>query len=79
MSPPGQMDQRDEEFHRLRGCVRDLTALSALPLNWVGQEAPEVVANFLETLLVSLRLDLAYARLEDPQNGSAIEAARADG
>jgi hypothetical protein len=57
------MDERDEEFHRLRGCVRNLTALSALPLIWVGQEAPEVVASFLETLLVSLRLDLRASRI----------------
>ena len=73
------MDQRDEEFHRLRGCVRDLMALSALPLVWVGQEAPEVVASFLETLFASLRLELAYACVEDPRSGSAIEAAHADG
>ncbi len=71
------MDERGEEFRRLRGCVRDLVALSALPLLWIGQETPEVAGSFLDILLASLGLDLAYARLGDPRGGPAIEAARA--
>lgn len=73
------MHDRDEEVRRLRGCVRDLTALGALPLIWVGQEAPAVVGSFLDMLLAALHLDLAYARVNDPRGGPAIEDARADG
>jgi transcriptional regulator with GAF, ATPase, and Fis domain len=72
------VEQRDEELLRLRRCVRDLTALSALPLIWVGQEGLDVVGSFLETLVAVLPLELAYARVEDPRSGSTIEAARAD-
>jgi transcriptional regulator with GAF, ATPase, and Fis domain len=71
------MDTRDEDLRRFRGCVRDLTALSALPLVWVGSATPEVVGGVLDTLVGSLRLDLAYARITESPGGPAIEAARA--
>ena len=67
------MDARDEDLRRLRGCVRDLTALSALPLVWVGYATPEVVGGFLDTLVGSLRLDFAYARITESPEGPAIE------
>jgi signal transduction histidine kinase/ActR/RegA family two-component response regulator len=73
------MDPRDEDLRRLRGCVRDLTALSALPLVWVGSATPDVVGGFLDTLVGSLRLDLAYARITESPEEPAIEAARTHG
>jgi transcriptional regulator with GAF, ATPase, and Fis domain len=71
------MDAHDE-VTRLRGCIRDLASLSALPLLWVGQNTRAVVGSFLDVLLAGLRLDLAYARVKDPEGGPLIEAARAD-
>jgi transcriptional regulator with GAF, ATPase, and Fis domain len=38
-----------------------------------------VIGSFLDLILVSLRLDLAYLRVADPRDGPVIEAARADG
>jgi len=73
------MDGRDEELRSLRGCVRDLTALSALPLVWVEYETADVIDGFLDTLVGSLRLDLAYARITESREAPAIEAARASG
>ena len=47
----------------LRRCIRDLAAINALPLLWVGQNAREVVNGFLDALLTALRLDFAYTRI----------------
>jgi transcriptional regulator with GAF, ATPase, and Fis domain len=63
----------------LRRCIRDLAAINALPLLWVGQGARDVVDGFLDALLTALRLDFAYARISDPEGGSVIEAARVNG
>jgi signal transduction histidine kinase/ActR/RegA family two-component response regulator len=73
------MDSRDAELRSLRACVRDLTALSALPLVWVEYETADVIGGFLDTLVGSLRLDLAYARITEAREAPAIEAARASG
>lgn len=69
----------ENELGALRTCVRDLTALSALPLIWAGKELSDVGLSFLDLLLASLRADLAYARFEDPRSGCEIEAACAEG
>lgn len=61
---------------RLRACVRDLASLSALPLVWVGQSAVNVVGSFLDIVRSGLDLDCIYARVDDPEGGSLIEAAR---
>jgi transcriptional regulator with GAF, ATPase, and Fis domain len=63
----------------LRRCIRDLAAINALPLLWVGQSARDVVDGFLDALLTALRLDFAYARISDPEGGPVIEAARVNG
>jgi len=73
------MDTPDEDLRRLRDCVRDLIALSALPQVWVGCTTPDVISGFLDTLVGSLRLDLAYARITESQGRPAVEAARANG
>src|SRR4051794_21029775 len=72
------MAARDPELLALRACVRDLAALSALPAMWIGRSAEAVMGSFLEVLVASLRLDVAYIRVADP-NGEPLEAARADG
>jgi transcriptional regulator with GAF, ATPase, and Fis domain len=53
--------------------------LTALPSLWVGREPPQVVDSFLDILSATLRLDLAYSRIEDPRSGNTVEAARAKG
>lgn len=63
----------------LQACIRDLAALSALPSLWIGREPPKVLNNFLDVLSAALRLDIAYARVEDPRGGGTVEAARAKG
>lgn len=73
------MDREQEELRVLRSGVRDLTALSALPLMWVGKDVPAVALSFADILLASLRADLAYARFEDPRGECQIEVARAEG
>jgi len=69
----------DETVPILKACIRDLAALSALPSLWIGREPPQVLDNFLDVLSAALRLDLAYARIEDPRGGDTVEAARAKG
>src|SRR5262245_48078187 len=63
----------------LRRCIRDLAAINALPLLWVGQSARDVVDGFLDALLTALRLDFAYAPINQPEGGPLIEAARVNG
>ncbi|MDF2694726.1 MAG: Fis family transcriptional regulator [Labilithrix sp.] len=69
----------DESVPTLRACIRDLAALSALPSLWVGREPPQVIDSFLDILSAALRLDLVYARVEEPRGGDTVEAARANG
>ena len=69
----------DNDLTDLRRCIRDLAAINALPLLWVGQSARDVVDGFLDALLTALRLDFAYARISDPERGPVIEAARVNG
>jgi transcriptional regulator with GAF, ATPase, and Fis domain len=68
-----------DDITDLRRCIRDLAAINALPLLWVGQNAREVVNGFLDALLTALRLDLAYGRINDPEGGPFIEASRVNG
>ena len=68
-----------DQITDLRRCIRDLSAINALPLLWVGQGARDVVDGFLDALLTALRLDFAYARISDPEGGPVIEAARVNG
>jgi C4-dicarboxylate-specific signal transduction histidine kinase len=61
---------------RLRTAVRDLVALSTVPAAWVGR-APSAIAGGLADVLVNtLRLDFAFVRLCDPNEGAAVEVAR---
>ncbi|MGN6106671.1 MAG: sigma 54-interacting transcriptional regulator [Kofleriaceae bacterium] len=67
-----------EGVRRFRTGVPDLAALRALPSMWVGMEAAAVIASFLETLVASMYLDLAFMRVADPTGGPALEAVRAN-
>lgn len=67
----------DEDARVLRACLRELAALSALPPLWARRNASDVVESFLDMLLTTLRLDLAFAKLEHPSGNGMIEGARA--
>src|SRR5258708_2218794 len=69
----------NEDPALLRGCIRDLASISALPLLWVGQNARQVVIGVVDVLFTCLRLDLTYARINDPEGGRVIEAERLEG
>jgi PAS domain S-box-containing protein len=48
----------------------------AIPAVWSGREPVRIASTLLDVLLRLLRLDFAYARLEDPLGGVPIEVAR---
>ncbi|MBI3909452.1 MAG: PAS domain S-box protein [Armatimonadetes bacterium] len=66
-----------DEISRLRRCVRDLVALSALPAVWVGRELRDIAGSLADALLSTLRPDIVYVRLNGSPDGSPLEAARA--
>ncbi len=65
-----------EEIRRLQRCVSDLVSVLALPAIWVGSEPSQIVGTLLEALAGMLRLDLLYARVNDPAGGAPIEMAQ---
>jgi PAS domain S-box-containing protein len=64
---------------RLRGAIRDLVALSAVPAAWVGREPPAIAAGLADVLVNSLHLDFAFVRLRDPNGGDEVEIALGSG
>jgi signal transduction histidine kinase len=68
--------ETDAEVLRLRGVLRDLVALSAIPAMWIESEPPAVAAGFAEALVDLLQLDFAFVRLSDPGGAGAVEVAR---
>ncbi len=64
------------EVAQLRGQIRDLAALLALPALWRGRELTFIAGNLLDALVSLLRLDLVYLRLEDPAGGQPLEDRR---
>jgi PAS domain S-box-containing protein len=71
------MDARREpassEVKRLERCLNDMVSVLALPAMWGGSEPSQIVHTLLDALLSMLRLDLVYARFEDPAGGVPIE------
>jgi PAS domain S-box-containing protein len=61
---------------RLRTALRDLVALSTVPVVWVGREPPAIAAGLVDVLVNTLYLDFAFVRLCDPTGGTAVEIAR---
>jgi len=64
------------EIFRLRTALRDLVAVSTIPLAWLGREPPEIAAGVADVLIGSLCLDFAFVRLCDPTGGAAVELTR---
>jgi two-component system, sensor histidine kinase and response regulator len=59
--------------------MRDLVALSTLPVVWAGYQPLQVAESLAEVLLSMLHLDLVYLRLPRQTNGHEIEIARTTG
>jgi signal transduction histidine kinase len=66
----------DAEILRLRAVLRDLVALSTIPLAWIGREPPAVAAGLADTLTGLLQLDFAFVRLCDPGGAGAVDVTR---
>src|SRR5215813_7396696 len=64
------------EIRWLRTALRDLVALSSIPVAWVGREPPAIAAGLADVLVGSLHLDFAFVRLCDPSGGAAVEVTR---
>ena len=56
----------DAEILRLRAGLRDLVALSTIPVAWIGREPPDVAAGLADALIGLLAVDFASVRLSDP-------------
>ncbi|MFL5759479.1 MAG: sensor histidine kinase [Thermomicrobiales bacterium] len=59
-----------------RRYIRDLSAVLALPARWSGMSPREIGEGLLSALLDILRLDITFARFEDPGGQNAFEAWR---
>jgi PAS domain S-box-containing protein len=74
-----QMENAADEIKRLQGCINDLISIMALPAIWSGRESSEKIKTLLDVLVGMLRLDFAYARLNDSIDGSPVELVRLTG
>src|SRR3981189_391387 len=64
------------EIKTLKSCLNDLISVLALPAIWSGSESSQILGTLLDVLLTMLRLDFAYARLNDASDGPLIEGVR---
>lgn len=65
-----------DELHNLRRTMRDLVALSMLPVVWADYNLNSIAESLAEVLLNTLELDLIYIRLQEGNGGKVIEVAR---
>src|ERR1700749_1162536 len=66
----------DAEIHAVRTVLRDLVALSAVPVAWVGREPAAVAAGLADVLTVLLRLDFVFVRLCVPGVDGEVDGTR---
>src|SRR5258708_34479472 len=66
----------DAEIHALRTVRRDLVALSAIPVAWIGREPAAVAAGLVDVLTGLLRLDFVFVRLCVPGVDGAVDVTR---
>src|ERR1700693_286111 len=66
----------DPDVLYLRRVLRDLVALSGVPVAWVGREPPAIVAGLADLLVLSFHVDSAFVRLCDPNGSAAVESTR---
>jgi serine phosphatase RsbU (regulator of sigma subunit) len=70
------MKEQDKEVMELRRTVRDLLALSTMPTVWIGYDTRHLAEGVLDLLFGTLRLDVAYIRIQGPDQHVAVEAWR---
>src|SRR4051812_22970984 len=70
------LSDADAEILRLRAALRDLVALSTIPLAWIGREPPAVAAGLADTLIGVLQLEFTFVRLCDPGGAGAVDVMR---
>jgi signal transduction histidine kinase len=68
----------DAEILAPRAVLRDLVALSAIPVAWIGREPGEVAAGLADTLIGLLQLDFVCVRLGGPRASGAVEVTRGE-
>ena len=61
----------------LRGALREIVSLSALSVVWRDRELSRIADDLVESLLVTVRPDLMYVRLESVTGEAPVEATRA--
>jgi signal transduction histidine kinase/PAS domain-containing protein len=66
----------DAEIHALRTVLRDLVALSAIPVAWIGREPTAVAAGLADVLTGLLQLDFVFVRLWLPGVDGAVDVTR---
>jgi PAS domain S-box-containing protein len=71
-----QLNTSAEDVNRLQRCIDDLVALLGLPAAWSGKEPSQIIDILLEVLLRMLRLDLVYARVDNPGTDTPVEIVR---
>jgi len=64
------------EIRALRTVLRDLVALSAIPVAWVGREPAAVAAGLADALTDLLQLDFVFVRLCVPSVAGAVDVTR---
>src|SRR5216684_1873824 len=79
LEPPNHVVALPGDTATLRGQLRDLIAILALPAVWSGRDAADIPEAVLEVLSSMLRLDLAYVRATDPTGSGPLETARVQG
>jgi PAS domain S-box-containing protein len=70
--------QANGEILRLRTALRDLVAVSTLPVAWVGRHPRDIAAGLADVLIGSLQLDFVFVRLCEPTRSTAVEVTRGD-
>ena len=76
---PIDEELEDASESETRRSLRDMGALLALPALWVDHEPAEIATGLLSVLFGVLRLDGAYARVNDPDGGAPLETWRPSG
>src|SRR2546428_4428776 len=66
-----EMEQTADEVKRLKACINDLISILALPAMWSGYEPAQILSTLLDVLLRMVRLEFAYARLDNSIAGGA--------
>jgi signal transduction histidine kinase len=64
------------ETRALRSVLRDLVALSVLPMTWIGTTPTVVAAALADTLIELLQLDFIFVRLRTPGDVCDVDVVR---